>query len=96
VFSDAVQITRPTTLTRADPSRFRGTSPLAIVTADMAGQLTRESSTDANSPGRIARRRISPSLVRKRLLLYRRAWLTVPLSSNASCSRLASTPSAAA
>jgi hypothetical protein len=37
-------------VTDADPRRFRGTSRLAIVTADIVRQLTRESDTDANSP----------------------------------------------
>jgi hypothetical protein len=53
-----------------------GTSRLAIATAEIDRQLTRESSTYANSRGRIARcRRISRSWVRRRLLLCRGAWL---------------------
>jgi hypothetical protein len=48
--------------TSADSCGFRGAYRLAIVTKNMHRQVTRESRTHANSPGRIARcRRISRS-----------------------------------
>src|ERR1700737_1247010 len=58
-----------------------------VSTKEMHRQVTRESRTDANSPGRIARCRISRNWVRRRLLLCRGAWLTVPLSLSANYSR---------
>jgi hypothetical protein len=60
----------------------------AIVTANIGRQPTRESRTDANFPGGCAMSSDLTELARRRLLLCRGALLTVPLSSNASCSPL--------